>query len=78
MKLKPFLHFIDLKTLNDCYMKTTYPTELKLTELIEQVNNDLYTDFQTILNFYKFFGIFNFEGHRCLLWSCKYANKLKN
>ena len=58
-------------------MKTTYPVELKLTELIAQVNNDLYPNFQVILNFHKNVRIFNFKGHRCLLWSYKYPNKLK-
>ena len=52
-------------------MKTTYPIKLKLTELIEQVNNDLYTDFQGIRKFYKNFIIFNFKAYRGLLWFCK-------
>ena len=51
--LKFSIDFIDLKTSICCYMKTTYPIELKLTELIEQVNDDLYTNFQSILNFQK-------------------------
>ena len=34
-------------------------------------------DFQDILNVYKKFGIFNFKGHMCLLWSCMYPNKIK-
>ena len=39
--------------LNCHYIKTTYPIELKLTGLIERVNKDLYTNFQSILNFHK-------------------------
>ena len=66
-----------MKSLNDCYMKTTYAIELKLTELTEWVNDGLYINFQSILRFYKKLGIFNFKGHRCLLWSCKYPNTLK-
>ena len=58
-------------------MKTTYLIELKLTELIEWVNDGLYTDFQSILNFQLNFGIFNFKAYRDLLWSCKYPYKLK-
>ena len=33
-------------------MKTTYPIELKLTGFIEWVSEDLYTIFQSILNFH--------------------------
>ena len=52
LKLKQFsIDFIDLKTLNCCCTKTTYPIELKFTGLIERVNEDLYTNFQGILNF---------------------------
>ena len=46
---------MDLTTLNDCYLKTTYPIELKFIGLIEQANIDLYTNFQGILNFHKNF-----------------------
>ena len=53
LKLTFSIDFIDLKTLNDHFIKTTYPIELKLTGLIEWVNEDLYTNFQSILNFYK-------------------------
>ena len=35
LKLKIFYRF---EKLNDCYTKTTYPVELKLTGLIKQVN----------------------------------------
>ena len=55
-------------------MKTTYLIELKLTGLIEGINDGLYANFQSILNFHKNLRIFNFEGHRCLLWSYKYPN----
>ena len=58
-------------------MKTTYLIKLKLTELIQQVNKDVYTDFQGILKFYKNYIIFNFKAYRDLLWFCKYSNKLK-
>ena len=44
---------MDLKTLKDHYIKTSYPIELKLAGLIERVNEDRYTNFQSILNFYK-------------------------
>ena len=53
LKLTFSIDFIDSNTLNDCYIKTSYPFELKLTGLIEWVNEDLYTNFQSILNFYK-------------------------
>ena len=53
LKLTFSIDFIDLKNLNDCYIKITYPIELKLTGPIEGVNEDMYTNFQSILNFYK-------------------------
>ena len=53
LKLKIFYRFYISETLNCCYMKTTHLIELKLTGLIEQVNEDLYTNFQSILNFHK-------------------------
>ena len=58
-------------------MKTICLIELKLTELIEQVNESLYTNFQSILKFYENFIIFNFKAYRGLLWSCKHPYKLK-
>ena len=54
------IDLIDLKKLNDHYVKAPYPIKLKLTGLTEQVNDDLYTDFQSILNFYENLGIFTF------------------
>ena len=72
---------MDLETLNDCYIKTTYPIELKLTGPIEQADKDLYTNFQSILNFHKNLIIFKFKIYRGLLWSWKYPyklNELKN
>ena len=45
LKLTFSIDFIDLKTLNDCFIKTHYLIELKVTGLIEQVNEDLYTNF---------------------------------
>ena len=69
---------MDLKTFNDHFMRTTYPIELKLKGLIEWIHKGLYTDFQSILNFYKIFGTFSFKVYRGLLWSCKYPNILKN
>ena len=47
-------------------MKTTYPIELKLTGPIEWVNDDLYTNFQSILKIYKNPIIFNFKAY-CLV-----------
>ena len=44
---------MDLKSLNDCYIKTIYLIELKFTGPIEQVNEDPYTNFQSILKIYK-------------------------
>ena len=44
---------MDMKILNDCYMKTTYLIELRLTGLIEWASEDLHTIFHSILNFYK-------------------------
>ena len=60
------IDLIDLKTLNDCFSKTTYLIELKLTGLIEQVNDGLYTNFQSILNFHKNFGMFTFKLYRAI------------
>ena len=71
------IDFIDLKTLDNCYMKTTYLIDLKLTGPIEQVNNGPYTNFQSILNFNKNLYNFEFKVYRGLLWSCKYPYKLK-
>ena len=71
------IDFMDLKTLKYPYIKTTYPIELKLTGLIEQVNEGMYTNFQCILNFTNFFIILNFKVYRGLQWSWKYPNKLK-
>ena len=50
-------------------MKTTYPIQLQLTGPVEQVNDDLYTDFQSILYFHKNLRIFTFKVYRGLLWS---------
>ena len=77
LELKIFYNFYRLESFNDHYTKTTYPIELKLTEHIEQINEDLYTNFQSILNFCKIPIIFNFKVHRGLLWSCKKPYKLK-
>ena len=49
----------------------------KLTGSIVWANRSMYTNFQTILNFHINLRILSFKGHRCLLWSCKYVNKLK-
>ena len=57
-------------------MKTTYLIELKLTGPIEWVDKGLYVDFQSILNFYKNFGIFTFKVYRGLLWS-KYTKTIE-
>ena len=73
IKIKFSIDLIHLKTLNNCYSKTTHPNELKLRELIEWVNNDSYTDF---LSFHKDFRILSFKLYRGLLWSCKYPSKL--
>ena len=58
-------------------MKTICLIYFKLTGSVEQVNKSLYIDFQAILNFHVNLRILGFKGHRCLLWSCKYTNKLK-
>ena len=71
------LNFIDFKTSNVWYSKTTCLIDFKLTGSIVWVNRSLYTNFQAILNFHQNLWIFNFKGHRCLLWSCKYTDKLK-
>ena len=68
---------MDLTTLNDCYLKTSYLIELILIGSIERVNSDLYTEFQVILNFHTNSIIFTFKVYRGLLWSCKYPNMLK-
>ena len=51
-----------------------------LTSNLQGLINGLlgvYVPFQAILKFYKNIRIFNFMGHRDLLWSSKYTNKLK-
>ena len=77
MWLVNFIDFIDFKTSNAWYLKTTCPIELKLTGSIVWANRSLYIDFQVILNFHKNSSIFNFKGHRYVLWSCKHTYKLK-
>ena len=77
IQIKFFIDLIHLKTLNDCYSKTTYLIELKHTGPIECVNKDLYTNFQGILNFHKNFRILSLKLYRGHLWSCKHTNKLK-
>ena len=72
------INITDFKTLNIWYTETICPIDFKLRESIVQVNGILYTNFQAILNFHKNNGIFSFKGHRHLLWSCKYTNKLKD
>ena len=67
----------DFKTLNIWYAETTCLIDFKLTGSIVQGNRSLYTDFQVILKFYINLRIFSFKGHRHLLWSCKYTDKLK-
>ena len=37
------------KTLNYHFTKTTYPTDLEFTELIKQVNESQYTNFQSMI-----------------------------
>ena len=57
-------------------METTCPIDFKLTGSNMQANRSLYIDFQVILKFYINLKILSCKGHRCLLWSCKYTNKL--
>ena len=47
------IDFIDFKTLNAQYLKTTCLIEFKLTGSIVWANSNQYTDFKAILNFYK-------------------------
>ena len=68
MKTLKLKFFYRSETLNCGYIKTTYLIEMKLTGLIEWVNEDLYTNFQSILNFHKNLIIFNFKVYRGLLW----------
>ena len=58
-------------------METPCLIGFKLTGSIMWVNGSLYTDFQVILTFYKNIEIYNCKGHRHLLWSFEYTNKLK-
>ena len=67
----------NFKTLNVQYAKTTCLIDFKLTASTVWVNRSLYTDFQVILNLKKNIRIFSFKGHRHLLWSCKYTDKMK-
>ena len=55
LKLTFSIDFIDLNILMTATQKTSYPIELKLTGLIQWVNDDLYTNFQSIVNFAKIF-----------------------
>ena len=66
-----------MKTSNDHCIETTYPIELKFTGLIEQVNKDLFTNFQSIQNFHKNFTIFKLKIYKGLLWSWNDTCKLK-
>ena len=68
------LHY-NFETSNGCYTKTTCLIDFKLTRSIVWVNRSLYTNFQVILNFHENIEIFNFKGHRHLLWSCKHVYK---
>ena len=77
LKLKIFYRFYRSETLNYNYMKTIYLIELKLTGLIEWVNEDLYINFQSILNFHKNIYNFKFKGYGDFLWSWNYPYKLK-
>ena len=62
LKLKIFHRYYRSETLNYCYTKTTYLIALKLTGLIKWVHDNLYTNFQSILNFHKNLIIFNSMG----------------
>ena len=50
---------------------------MKFTGFNEEAYRDLYTNFQSILKFYKNIGIFNFEDYGCFLWSYIHTEKLK-
>ena len=58
-------------------MKTTQSILMKFTQLNKWAIWTSYIKFQVILKFFVNLGNLIFKGHRCLLWSCKYANKLK-
>ena len=53
LKLKILYRFYRSESLNCCCTKTTHSIEMKPTGLIEWVNEDLYTNFQSILNVHK-------------------------
>ena len=77
LKLKIFHRFYRSETLNYHCTKTTHLIEMKLTGLIERVNEDMYTNFQSILNFCKNLIILDFQMYRGLLWSWNHPDKLK-
>ena len=49
---------------------------MKFTEHSEQTYRALYTNFQSILKFYKSIKIFSINGYRWLTWSCMCLGKL--
>ena len=50
---------------------------MKFTGFNKQAHRGLYTNFQSILKFYKNVVIFNFKGYLCFLSSYIYTEKLK-
>ena len=53
IEIENLLYIFRSETLNCHCTKTTQSIELKLKGPIEWVNKDLYTNFQSILNFHK-------------------------
>ena len=64
-------------TLSPWYSKSTWQILMKLTHVIKGGMQSLHTNFQANLYFHKKLRNMKFKCHKCLLWSCKHANKLK-
>ena len=71
------LNFNGFKTLSRPYSRTTWSILMKFRHITKLAMWSLYTNFQVILKFYIKLGNLSFKGHRHLLWSCEYPNKLK-
>ena len=66
----------DVKISTCWYSKTTGLIFMKFTGFNEWALRSLYTNFQSILNFFTNIGIFSFKGYKCVLWSYMYTEKL--
>ena len=75
-----YYHYLvlwDINTLTCQYSKTTGPILMKLIGYDEHTHRGLYTNFQSNSKFCIKVRIFSFKGYGCFLWSCMYAQNLK-